>query len=64
MLPAHAVTVVGGLCLVVLKTILPFQGTDFVSTFIQMFEAFARELVVCKSHNKHRLSHTILFDSR
>lgn len=57
MLPAHAGTVVGGLCLVVLKTILLFQGTDFVSTFIQMFEAFAWELVVCKSQNKHRLSH-------
>lgn len=51
MLPAHAVTVVGGLGLVVLKTILLFQGTDFVSTFIQMFETFAWEMVVCKSQN-------------
>lgn len=56
MLPVGAVTVVGGLRLIVLQIIVLLRRTDFVSALIQMFEAAAQESIVC-SQNKHSLSH-------
>ena len=57
MLPAGAVTVVGSLWLHVLQIILLLQREDFIFAFIQMFEASAQQLIVCRRTNENKLCH-------